>query len=67
MAATHILVLKRHTENPLLPEETDLQLHGLCSVLGISYTDFHFSYSKINAQMFFANLQMISSLFFQVT
>ena len=40
MAATYVLALKRHTENPSLPEEIDMQLDGPRSVSGISYTDF---------------------------
>lgn len=63
MAATHILALKRHTENPLLPEETDLQLDGLWSVLGIRYIDFHFSYSKINDQALLRRFLPICKLF----
>lgn len=63
MAATHILALKRHTENPLLPEEKDLQLDGLWSVLGIRYIDFHFSYSKINNQAVLRHFLPICELF----
>lgn len=32
----------------MLPKEIDIQLDGPCPVLGTSYTEFLFSYSKIN-------------------
>lgn len=32
-APTYIFVLKRHTENSLLPQEIDMQFDGLCPAL----------------------------------